>query len=216
MTATTGVEDMPEIRLRQRPLIVCDIDEVVLEFVTPFSAYLRANGYEWLPRSFRLTGNVVSLTDGSEAPHKRVRSLLQAFFANQLEWQTPADAVTTVLSSLSAHADILFLTAMPPQHYKARRALLDRHDMPYPLIATEDAKGPLIRDLHGDRPYPVAFVDDIVHNIQSVRQHVPHAKTLHYMANETFRALAPDPGDDVVKAMNWPEIEHILRDHIGA
>lgn len=204
------------IELADRPLIVCDVDEVVLEFVTPFNSFLEANGHTLLPRSFRLTGNVVSVTDGSEAPADRVRALLQAFFAEQVDWQTPAEAVSATLADLSESADIVFLTSMSPRHYAARRDVLDRHGLPYPLIATEDAKGPLIRDLHAGRPSPLFFIDDLLPNLLSVRKHAEEARMVHYMANETFRAMAPHPGDDVMRADSWSEIRSFVVEHIGA
>jgi hypothetical protein len=216
MTTVTGTRGVFDIQLGDRALIVCDIDEVVLEFVTPFNAYLMANGHELLPRSFRLTGNVVSVENGTEASSQKVGELLDSFFAHQADWQKPAKQVATALSNLSDIADILFLTAMPPQHYDVRRGLLDSHGMPFPLIATEDAKGPLIRDLHDDRPLPLIFIDDMVYNLHSVKQHAPQAKMLHYMANETFRAMAPHPGDDVTQADDWHEIEMIIKEHVKA
>ena len=216
MTVSGGTRGLADVQLSDRPLIVCDVDEVVLEFVLPLSEFLIANGHELVPRSFRLTGNVVSVEDGSETPAEQVRELLDSFFANQLDWQIPAKAVSATLNDLSAVADILFLTAMPPRHYDARRTLLDRHDIPFPLVATEAAKGPLIRDLHDDRHQPLIFIDDMVYNLMSVREHAPHAHVLHYMANETFRAMAPDPGEDVIQARTWPDIERIVKDHIDA
>ncbi len=204
-----------EIILTERPLIVCDVDEVVLEFVTPFSAFLEANGFTLLPRSFRLTGNVVSATDGAETPAGQVHDLLESFFTEQAEWQTPAKAVAMTLNNLSAAADILFLTSMSPRHYAARRDVLDRHGLAYPLIATEHAKGPLIRDLHDGRPHALFFIDDLLSNLLSVRQHAPQARTLHFMANEVFRAMAPDPGEEVTRAETWPDIEAIILSHIG-
>ena len=216
MTIIDGVRGLADVKLNNRPLIVCDVDEVVLEFVDPFRAFLGANGHELLPRSFKLTGNVVSLDDGTEAPAERVRELVNTFFADQVEWQTPADAVSSTLNELSRIADILFLTAMPPRHYDARRILLDRHGMPFPLVATEAPKGPLIRDLHEDRHHPLMFVDDMAHNLISVSEHEPRARVVHYMANETFRAMAPHPGDHVIQAQTWMEIEGIAKDHFGA
>jgi hypothetical protein len=43
-----------DLHLGERPLIVCDIDEVVLEFVSPFMAYLDHNGHELRATSFPL------------------------------------------------------------------------------------------------------------------------------------------------------------------
>ena len=57
----TDVLSLDHVILSNRPLVVCDIDEVVLEFLTPFRNFLRASGLDLLPRSFRLHGNIVVL-----------------------------------------------------------------------------------------------------------------------------------------------------------
>ena len=210
---TIGHDQLP---LGERALIVCDVDEVALEFIEPFNAFLKSNGFELLPRSFRLTGNVVALDDGTEAPAEQVSEFLDGFFSVQLDWQTPAGGAETALSNLSTMADIVFLTSMPPRHFDVRRKLLDRHNLPYPLVATVEEKGPLIRQIHADRGHPVIFIDDLIYNLHSVKKHVPHAQMINFMSNDHFRAMAPHPGDDVVLAEDWSQIEQIIQRHIGA
>ncbi|NKF32532.1 hypothetical protein HER21_39585, partial [Pseudomonas sp. BGM005] len=58
--------DISHIRLGERPLVVCDVDDVVLQFIDPFQLFLQSLGHELLPRSFRLHGNIVSTADGAE------------------------------------------------------------------------------------------------------------------------------------------------------
>ncbi len=205
-----------DLALGERPLIVCDIDEVVLEFITPFQAFLIANGYELRPTSFRLNGNVFGLAEGGETPEGEVARLLEAFFASQDDWQTPVHSAADSLSRLSNEADIVFLTAMPPRHRDVRRSLLSRHGFDYPMIATEAAKGPAVQALHGERPQPLVFVDDIFVNLQSVRKHVPETLLLNLMANDTFRALAPHPGDGVDVARDWPHAEALIKAHFAS
>lgn len=216
MTETDKTRGASKVHLSERPLIICDVDEVALEFITPFTAFLRSRGQDLLPRSFRLTGNVVSLESGRETPADDVRALLDTFFASQMDWQTPADRVAASLTALDEIADILFLTAMPVRHYDIRRSLLDSHGLPFPLVATEQAKGPLIADLHDNRSQPLFFIDDLAPNLHSAKQHAPTANLLHYMANETFRAMAPHAGDDVETASNWHEIEDIISNRVDA
>lgn len=205
-----------QLSLEDRPLVICDVDEVVLEFLTPFNAFLNASGYELLPRSFRLTGNIITLDNGEAAENDTCRDLLEGFFSEQLDWQTPTNDVETVLSNLSELADIIFLSAMPPHHYDIRRTLLDRHGLTYPLVATNEEKGPLIREIHAEREQPLIFVDDMVYNLHSAKKHAPSAHTIYYMSNATFRSMAPHPGDGVIEAENWPHIEQIVRTHMGA
>ena len=205
-----------DLHLGKRPLIVCDIDEVVLEFVTPFEAFLTHNGHELRATSFRLHGNVFNRADGSETPGDQVSQMLEAFFEAQNEWQTPVIEAADSLSRLSNQADIVFLTAMPPRHREVRRNLLSRHGFDYPMIATESPKGPAVLALHGARAQPVVFIDDIFTNLQSVRKHVPETLLLNLMANDTFRALAPHPGDGVDIATDWPHAEALINAHFAA
>ncbi len=44
---------------------------------------------------------------------------------------------------------------------------------------------------------PLVFIDDIFVNLHSVKAHVPETLLINLMANDTFRALAPHPGDGV-------------------
>ena len=83
------------------------------------------------------------------------------------------------------------LTAMPHKHRAIRRAHLDALGFPYPLLTTETAKGPAIRQLRGEHPRPVAFVDDIPHNLVSVRAAVADAHLFHLMAHAGMRDLLP-------------------------
>jgi hypothetical protein len=207
--------DIAHVKLRERPLVVCDIDEVVLEFISPLGAYLRDNGHELLPRSFHLHGNIVSLLDGSIPENDAVSAFIEGFFATQDRWQKPAERAVETLHALSSDADVVFLTAMPPRHQTLRRALLDRFDLAYPMIATEAPKGPVVRQLHADRPLPVAFLDDIERNLLSVGTHVPDCLLLQLMANDDFRALAPPPTDGILAVAGWEEALATLRSHWG-
>jgi hypothetical protein len=188
---------------------------VILDFLDPFQEYLLSENYRLHPDSYRLTGNIRSIADGSPAPVERIDAMQEVFFATQEKWQRPSPGAKQALEGLAAHADVVFLTAMPPRHRDVRRSLLDAHALHYPMIATEEPKGPIARRLIGDRDVPVAFVDDIFHNLHSVRAHAPGCLLINLMSNATFRALAPDPGEDVHKAESWSETEALVRRHFG-
>ena len=105
---------------------------------------------------------------GTVAIDAVVDALQEEFFAAQEDWQTPAALAVETLMALGRDADIVFLTAMPPRHAEARRRLLQRIGLTFPMVATEAAKGPVVHTLHGGRPLPVAFIDDIHYNHRSV------------------------------------------------
>ncbi|MDK1385068.1 hypothetical protein QN224_06565 [Sinorhizobium sp. 8-89] len=209
--------DRPDdvVRLGHRPLIVSDVDEVVLEFLTPFKLFLESRRHRLLPRSFRLTGNIVDLQNGEAASEAAVKALLDAFYAAQEQWQIPAALVVKTLAELSAEADIVFLTAMPPRHAAVRRALLDALGLPYPLFASEEPKGPLVERLHGARKLPVVFIDDILRNLHSVRDYAPSCLLINLMANAEFRALAPVPDIGIHTVADWADAARLIRAHFG-
>lgn len=204
-----------EIAGSSRPLIVCDVDEVVLEFLDPFDRYLNSVEHRLHPDSFRLHGNIRSITDGLAATDEQVEAMQEAFFASQDKWQVPAAGVVDVLKSLAGDADIVFLTAMPPRHHDIRRTVLDMHGLDYPMIATEEPKGPVVAHLIGGRNIPAVFIDDIVRNHGSVRAHAPDCLLVHLMANAVFRKMMHEPDEDIVVAENWPDVERVIRKHLG-
>ncbi|WP_312858550.1 hypothetical protein [Rhizobium sp. G21] len=197
-----------------RPLLVCDVDEVILEFLDPFHAYLESVDHRLHPDSFRLHGNVRHV-GGEAATAEAVDAFQEEFFRTQDKWQKPARNARATLERLSAGADIVLLTAMPPRHQGVRRALLDLFGFHFPMIATEEPKGPVVNQLISDRGVPAAFVDDIFTNLHSVRTHAPDCLLINLMANDIFRAMAPDPGERIHKAESWLEAERLIRGHFG-
>lgn len=198
----------------RKPLIVCDIDEVVLEFLDPFHDYLMSCQYRLHADSFRLHGNIRRITDGICATDDEVERFQEEFFSTQDKWQRPARDAKAVLDGLEADADIVFLTAMPPRHAVVRRTLLYLHEFRFPMIATEAPKGPVVSRLRGQRNVPVVFIDDMHRNLHSVRNQVPDSLLINLMANENFRRLAPYPGDGVAIARDWRHAETMIRNHL--
>lgn len=207
--------DLSHIILKDRPLVVCDVDDVVLQFFAPFEDYLKKDGLELLPRSFRLTGNIVSVGTEVAIEDTAVKQLIGSFFENQEEWQTPFDLALDTLNALEADADVLFLTAMPPRYSEPRRRLLDRLGFDFPLVATEQPKGPVMRRIHADRSLPSVFIDDMAHNLHSVRDHVENCLVLHMMPDSPLHLLAPKPDDGIARAMDWAQAGHLIRGHFG-
>jgi hypothetical protein len=209
-------EILETLRASNKPLIICDVDEVVLEFITPLQAYLASVGHALSADSFKLHGNIRRVADGVCATKEEISAFQEAFFAAQDQWQTPAAGASDVLGVLKDEADIVFLTAMPPRHHAVRRALLDLHGFHFPMVASEDAKGPIAASLLGARTVPSVFIDDISRNLHSVRAHVPDCLLINLMANETFWAMAPDPGESVRKARDWQHAGEMIRAHFNA
>lgn len=201
-----------------RPLIVADIDEVVLEFVAPFMAFLESHGHEYRPTSFRLTGNVYFRETGQAAEREIVSDFLERFFGEHDTWQKPvAGALETLADIERTHgADIVFLTAMPPHHHGRRRALLDTHGFTHPMIATRAAKGEAVAELMRHHPdKPVAFIDDLPPNHISVLETVPGALGLQMMAFAPLRPHLPAMPQGVTSVEDWPAAAKAIADFLA-
>jgi len=67
----------------QRPLLVCDVDEVVLYLVDPFVQVLDEMGFFLKTHSFKLTGNIFHRETGHEANQEEVWQALEVLFKEQ-------------------------------------------------------------------------------------------------------------------------------------
>lgn len=194
-----------ELARDDRPLLVVDVDDVLMEFVRPFTRYLDSHGLELGLSTFRLHGNIADKTTKAAIEDGRTSELIDDFFRAQDQWQEAVADAADTMAALAGNAEIVMLTAMPHRHRAVRRRHLDRMGFPYPLLTTEMPKGPAIRRLRGDTGRPVAFVDDIPHNLVSVRAAVADAHLFHLMAMPSLRALLPPLPDDMIVVEDWSD-----------
>jgi hypothetical protein len=194
---------------------VLDVDDVLLEFLRVLPNYLDSQGYELKLRNFKLNGNIVDKVTGEEAPIARVRELIDSFFGAQTDWQPLTEGAAEALASFGDTVEIVLLTAMPHKHRDTRRAHLDALGLPYPLLTTEAPKGPAVRRLRGKTDRPVAFVDDIPHNLVSVRQAVPDAHVFHMMGDDEVRALLDPLEDGMHHVVDWADAAPRIAEALG-
>jgi hypothetical protein len=204
-----------ELAHDDRPLLVLDVDDVVLEFVRPFPHFLKTRGFGLTLASFRLTGNISETATGRLIEQPEVTALLGEFFDTQAEWQSITEGATDALKMLGKGAEIVMLTAMPHKHRAVRRAHLDALGLNYPLLTTEMAKGPAIAKLRGLKARPVAFVDDQPSNLISARNCVADAHLFHLMADNSLRAFLPPTPPDIFSVEDWREAAPKIADALG-
>lgn len=204
-----------ELAADDRPLLVLDVDDVVLEFIRPFPHFLKSRGFGLTLASFRLTGNIAETESGRLIEQAEVTALLGEFFDAQADWQSMTDGAADALAGLGDRAEIILLTAMPHRHRSTRRAHLDALGLNYPLLTTEMAKGPALAKLRGAKGRRIAFVDDQPHNLLSARGSVADAHLFHLMADNSLRAFLPPVPDDIVVVQDWREAAPKIASALG-
>jgi hypothetical protein len=198
-----------------RPLLVCDVDEVTVEFLKGFEAWLDEHDL-WLDaRSFALNGNVKRRLTHEAVPHGDVGALLDGFFANRTRHLAPVAGAAETLAALAVEADIVMLTNIPEAYRDDRIANLAEHGMPYPVVANSGPKGPALSKLAKRHATPVVFIDDIPHYLASVRDHRPQTRLVHFMQDQRFARHA-GPLDYVqLTAATWEGLHRPLRGLLG-
>lgn len=197
------------------PLIICDVDEVVVHFLRGLERHLETNGY-WLDAiSFALNGNIRSKATNEAADTETVGRLLYGYFDDHVAHMDVIEDAVTSLKSLEAHADIIMLTNLPPRYLEARIGNLSGHGLDYPVIANIGAKGPTVDAMLAGHRETVVFVDDSPSNIASVAQHTPHVDLVHFMQDDRFAQVAPSAADVLLRTDNWNHARTVIESHLS-
>ncbi len=193
-----------------RPIIVSDADEVLFQFVGGLERYLETQGL-WLDlQSFALSGNIKYKDTNEVYPTEKMRDLLSSFFAVSTSFLEPVEGAALALERLSEHAQIVVLSNVPLSQKQAREETLAKHGMHFPVIANEGLKGPAAAYLAAGAGGPFFFLDDIPHNITSVREAVPSSVIIHFIADPRLaRLLGPAEHSDH-RIDLWPEVHDVI------
>jgi hypothetical protein len=194
-----------------RPLVICDVDEVVVHFTRDFERYLAARGL-WLdPVSLALHGNIRWQDGGHPAEDTHVSDLIDGFFADCTRHMEAIDGAIDSLLAIAGAADVVMLTNLPHTAGDARRANLAGLGLPFPVITNSGPKGPAIKHLAGQMAGPVVFIDDSPAFISSAFEHAPHVHLIHFMHDERFSRHVPVADYVSLRTCSWDEAEpHVL------
>lgn len=194
-----------------RPLVICDVDEVIVHFTRDFEVYLGQRGL-WLDTdSFALNGNVRHLVDGSPVPNERVADLISGFFEERTRHLEPIEGAVDALLHIGEAADVVLLTNLPHSAGDYRRENLKGHGLHYPVVTNSGPKGPAIKRLAAQAKGSAVFIDDSAAFIASAYDHAPEVHLVHFLHDARF-ARHVAPLDYVsLRTASWDEAKpHIL------
>lgn len=200
--------------VRGRPLFVVDADEVLFAFMEELLTFFagRGLGFEW--RSFALQGNVIDAA-GVPVTQEVLRGHLGEFFVARTEALAPVPGAAEGLKALAAlGVQIVVLSNVPPGQQAARARALAAGGMDWPLIANEGRKGPAVRWLAERVAAPVAFVDDIGHQHESVAAEAPQVFRIQFSAHPRLRELQVRSPAVQHVASDWEEIAATVAAHL--
>jgi hypothetical protein len=173
------------------PLVICDVDEVVVHFTRDFEEYLKPLGF-WLDTDDlqRLNGSVKRLDTKAAIDDMQTFGLVTEFFARRTRDMQAIDGAVEGLLELSRHADVVMLTNLPHEAGDDRRHNLAALGLPFPVITNSGPKGHAIRQMVAEVKAPVVFIDDSAGFIASAYEHAPHVHLVHFLHDPRFHRNA--------------------------
>ena len=196
-----------------RPLIISDADEVLLQFMRQFEIYLDRNDM-WIDlSSFRLQGNI-KYKGSDEAVDMTNRNIIDDFFAAETLNFSPVEGAAEALNALSKEAQIIILTNLPLAQKSERQINLSKHGMDYPVIVGSGLKGPAVKSLGEKINAPLFFLDDIPHNINSVAEYVPTSGRIHMIADPRLSKLIGAAEGASARIDQWQEARAWILDKL--
>jgi hypothetical protein len=174
-----------------RPLIICDVDDVVVHFLRGFDAMLAEKDHILEANSFALNGNVFHRQTRQEMSADDVSKLVDDFFVERTEYLDAIDGAVDALNELSEHASVVMLTNLPHHARDKRIRNLQNHGLLFPVITNSGPKGPAIKDLENRTSGPVVFVDDSPTFVRSSFEFAPAVKIVHFLHDARFAKLHP-------------------------
>ena len=175
-----------------RPLVICDVDEVIVHFIKGLEAFLDKRDLWLHPQSFALNGNIKYKESDRAISTGQLSECLNDFFEHSVRRLQPIEGAVDALSALQSHAQVVALTNLPERFHADRTANLAGFGLDVPVVTNQGPKGPAVNALLKDHRAPAVFIDDIPNYLSSVNEHCPDVHLIHFMQDERFgRYVAP-------------------------
>jgi hypothetical protein len=194
-----------------RPLLITDCDEVLLHMVVPFAEWLDEAHDIHFDLDFGNFAEALRHKSNSEVIEgEKIWPLLRGFFTTEMHRQMPIAGAVSAVNAIAACADVVVLTNLTDEENAARTAQLARVGLNFPVHTNQGGKGEaLARILDAYRPSVAVFVDDLVHQHDSVAEHAPDVWRLHMVGESRMAHRIPKAKsahariDDWGSAKNW-------------
>lgn len=194
-----------------KPLLITDCDEVLLHMVVPFA--------EWIDEAHDIHFDLDFSNFATALRHKssgeivagdRIWSLLRGFFTKEMHRQMPITGAVQAVNAIAEVANVVVLTNLTDEENAARKRQLQDVGIDFPVYTNQGGKGEAMKRILDEyQPTSAVFVDDLVHQHDSVAEHAPHVWRLHMVGEPRLAPKIPAAKaahariDDWDSARNW-------------
>ena len=95
------------------PLVICDADEVIFNFMDSFDKFLNKNGMYFSYATFKLNGNILKKVNNKAVNSDEIPNIISNFFKNYALTMPLIKDAKEVLKELSTLVNIIILSNIP-------------------------------------------------------------------------------------------------------
>ena len=196
-----------------KPILICDADEVIFDFMHEFLLFLKKYNFFFNWDSYALTGNIIR-KNNTALSEEEVKKLINFFFKSCTLNMKLVNGARSSLHKISEKFNIIILSNIPFEFYELRKSALDKNGLNFPFFANRGEKGTpssIISNLHNNQTW---FIDDSPSQVSSVRKKNTNIKTILFIENSKLAKLIKNKKDCDFYSTNWKNNEKILFDKI--
>lgn len=198
-----------------KPLVICDVDEVLINLLDPLRLFLDGHDYTIDITSHNFGRTIKKRGCGSPIDAEDIPHLVDIFFDACIDKLPFYAGALEALQILEKESQVMILTNLPHKFGDRRRQHLKKSGIDYPLITNEGGKGPIVKHLADAINKQVIFIDDTPSHHGSVSKHAPNVHRLHLIAHPELAAAVPIAEHAHERIDSWqmatPHILNILR-----
>jgi hypothetical protein len=199
-----------------RPLIICDVDEVALHFIAHFEELLAREGCRLDATSFRLDGNIYHLKEERHLSPEETKALIKQLFQEISDYQRPVEKAVVSLTALQEISDLVFLTNFPEKLIEKRKARLAELGLIAPVYSNKGSKSEAIASLIKERQGLSFFIDDSPGHIKGALGLPTPPICLQFVADRRYASLTSHKPirETCFLTRDWAVVEHYIRGRI--
>ena len=197
---------------RNKPLLISDADEVILNFVQAFETYLNSIGLYYDLSSYALFGNIKKIKENIAIENDQITKHITDFYNLHTEEISFVNESIKYLGKIKNDLDcqIIVVSNLPHHNREKREISFRKNGLDFPIISNSGLKGLTIKEIAKNQKNKIFFIDDISANLLSAHNEVDGIKLIHYISDKRLEKLASTPKEVDFKAKDWKEIYNYL------
>jgi len=199
---------------KKLPLLICDADEVIFNFMDSFEEFLNKNDMYFSYTTFKLNGNILKKNNNKVVNSEQIPYIISNFFEQYTNKMPLIKDSKEVLNELSNLINIVILSNIPKSSSLSRINYLKRNNMHYTFISNEGPKNAKCLELQKLTNKQVFFIDDLPNQISSVSNSCKNIITIHFLQNKKLIKIIPEVKDCNYKVNNWKDVKNIILKNI--